>query len=144
MTGACPAGSICNGYAVNSHVGVVRVAQQANNGFAARQERAMQLEFHIFRAGAGQIGVQIDAVGHFGHQRFRESRGPVAVIVFDHCGIGVTTRIRGVVVCAVVVQRPIQRLQIAVRPVGVQIEKIRQAEFAKANFQAPHRQLLEE
>ena len=104
----------------------------------------VQLEFDIFGAGAGKIGVDVDAVRHLGHQRFRESHGPMAVVVFHHRGIRVAARVRGVVVGAVVVERPIHELEITVRAVRVQIKKIHQAEFSEANFEAPHRQLREE
>jgi hypothetical protein len=135
---------IVDSHAVNAHVGVVRVAEQANDRFAARQEGMMHLEFNVFRVSAAEVRVQIDAVGHLGHQRFRKPHGPVAVVVLHHRGIRVAARVRGVIVGAVVVERPIHELEIAVRAVRVQIEKIHQAEFSEANLEAPHRQLREE
>ncbi len=135
---------IGDGHAVNAHIGVIGVAEEANDCLAVRQDGMMQLEFHIFRARAAKIGVKIDAVGHLGHQCFRKTHGPVAVVVLHHRGIRVAARIRSVVVGAVVIHRPIHELEIAVRAVYVQIKKIHQAEFSEANFQAPHRQLREE
>ncbi len=130
--------------AVDAHVGVIGVAEDAKYGLAVRQEKMTQLEFNILRAGAAQVGVEVNAVRHLGHQRFRESHGPMPVVVFHHCGVGKTARIRGIVVGAVIVERPVHELEIAVRAVRVHVEKIHQAEFSEAKFQAPHRQFLEQ
>lgn len=135
---------IVDGHAIDAHVGVVGIAEQANDRLAARQQRMMQLDFDVLRMGAAQVRVQVDAVGYFRHQRFHKPHGPMAVVVLHHRGIREAARVRGVIVGAVVIERPIHELQIAVRPVRIHIKKIHQAEFSESNFDAPHRQPREE
>ena len=99
-----------DGFAVVAHVRVVEVAEQAHGAGTMRDQLPAGLEFEIFRARTGDVGVQEDAVGHLRHQGFGEAGGTPVVVVFDHHAIGISACIGGIVVRAVVVHGPVQEL----------------------------------
>ena len=75
---------------------------------------SVEFEFDIFRPRAAQVRVQMNAVGDFGHQRFRKAHVHAMVVIFDHRAEGESARVRRIVVRAVVVDRPIHELKIGV------------------------------
>ncbi len=75
----------------------------------------MNLELHVLRVRTSEIGVEMDAIGDLGHQSFGEARGPVPVVVLEHGGEGEAAGVRGVVVGAVVIHRPVHELKILCR-----------------------------
>jgi len=58
---------------VIAHVRVIEIAEQAHGSVAMRDPLSGRLEFEIFGARAGDIRVEMDTVGHFGHQHFGEA-----------------------------------------------------------------------
>jgi hypothetical protein len=56
-------------------------------------------------------------------------------MIFKHGSIGESARIRRIVVGAIVIHGPVHELEIAIRPIGIQIKKVRQAHLPKSNFQ---------
>ena len=125
-----------NSLAIAAHVGVVHIGQEAENPFAAGKERAVQLDFGVFGVGARDVGIEVNAVGDLGHEPFGEPRGPVPIVVFHHGGKGEASRIRGIVVGAIVVDGPVHELKICVAPVVVYIEEIDNAHFPESNLDA--------
>ena len=75
---------------------------------------AAEFKLEIFRTGAGNIRIKMDAVGHFRHQHFAEACGNPMVVVFNNGAVGVAARIRRIVVGAVVVHSPVQELQMTI------------------------------
>src|ERR1700751_561659 len=128
---------IANGLFVISHVGLIQIAEEADDAVAMEDAIAARFEFKICGAGAGDVCVEIDSVRDFGHQRFGEANGPPMIVVFEDHAVGVAARVGGVVVGAIVVDGPIEELEVAVVAVGIEIEEIRHGEFSYANFDAP-------
>ena len=104
-----------------------------------RDPLAACLEFEIFGSCARDIRIEIDAIRHFGHQRFGEASREPVVVVFENHAIGVAARVCGVVVRAVVVHSPVQELQVAIGAPGVEVEEVGHAEFADAKLDSPRR-----
>src|SRR5262249_48656964 len=73
-----------------------------------------------------------------------EPQSPRSILVFDDYAIRVATGIRRVVVCAVIVYRPVHELQVAVAARSIDIEEISRTEFAHTNFQPARGQLSRE
>ena len=57
---------------------------------------------------------------------------------------GGRARVGGIIVCAVVVDGPVDELKMGVGAHGIYVKEIRHAEFANADFQPPARQFIEE
>ena len=95
-----------------------------------RNQPGTKFKFEILRPGAAQIPIQVGAIRHFGHQRFAKAEDPVVVVVFGNDADGVAAGVGRIVVGAVVVDRPVHELVMAVAANVVQIEKIGHAEFA--------------
>ena len=94
-------------------------------------------ELEILGARTRQVGIEMNAVGLFRHERFGEAHRPAAVVVFEDCAIGVAAGVGGIVVGAVVVDRPVEELEVAVGAPGIEVEKVREAEFSDAKFDPP-------
>ena len=86
----------------------------------------------------------MNPIRYFGHKRFGEPNRAVAVVIFEHGAESVSAGVRGIIVSAVVVHRPIQKLKITVRAVVVQVEEIRDSKFTESQFQAPCREFAEQ
>src|SRR5665213_3554962 len=75
------------------------------------------------------------------------AREPIPYCSFDHGGISISTRIRGIIPFAIFHERPVLELQAWIMAIGVIIEKIREREFAggkrKAVARNIHRYLIE-
>src|SRR5579862_9278527 len=78
-----------DGLLVISHVGFVQVAENADRAGAVGNELAAGLEFEIFGAGAGDIGIEIDAVGGFGFHGDGEAGGEPVIVIFEDAAVGV-------------------------------------------------------
>jgi hypothetical protein len=104
----------------------------------------MQLEFNIFCVRPAYVRIQMDSIRHFRHESFRKPHCPAAVVIFEHRPERKSPRVRRVVVCPVVVDRPIHKLDCRVAAVGVQIEKISHAELAESQLQPACRQRAEQ
>ena len=133
-----------NRIAINAHVGVVRVGEQPDDAGFFRNDAMAQFVFPIFRVNLPRPPHQIDSVRDLRHERFGEAETPVAVLVIRHHAHGVAARIGGIVPGAVVVDRPVDELKMRVGAYRIQVEEIRHAELAKANFQAAPRQFVEQ
>ena len=71
--------------------------------------------------GPGDVCVEMEPIGHFGHKRFGEAHAPPAIIVLNNYCISVAARVCRIVVRAIVVDRPVQELQVAVGAPGIQV-----------------------
>ncbi len=131
---------IVNRLPVDAHVGVIHERQQAYRSPSIRNHSGMKLQFEIFRPGTAKIPLQVRTVRDFGHQRLAEAEGPVAVVIFSDYADGVAASVRGVVVSAVVVHRPIHELGVTVTATVVEIKEVRHPKLAGAQFQPPNRQ----
>ena len=76
-------------------------------------------------------------------KRESKSRPTNGIVIFEHRAKCEPARVRRVVVRSVIVHSPVHELEIGVAAVVIQIEKIRHAEFAEANFQPSHGQRAE-
>src|SRR5579862_1201409 len=115
---------IANRLLVISHVGLIEITEEANDAVAMENAIAARFEFEIFGARTSDVCVEIDSVGDLGHQRFGEANGPPVIVVLKDHAVGVAARVRGVVVGAVVVDGPIEKLQVAIGAVGIHVEEI--------------------
>src|SRR5215469_12513512 len=60
---------------VVAHGGLIQIAEEPNDASAMQDAIAARFEFEVRCARAGEIGVEIDSVRDFGHERFGEARG---------------------------------------------------------------------
>src|ERR1700674_5455638 len=74
--GRYPREEIVDGLAVTPHVGVIHKTQETDNSFLMPKHCAVDFEFNIFCTGASYVRIEVNAVGHFRHQRFRKSHCP--------------------------------------------------------------------
>jgi hypothetical protein len=103
-----------------------------------------KLIFEVFRVRLPGLPHQIDSIRDFGHESFGDAEPPVAVFIVRGDSHGVAASVGGVVVGAVVVDGPVGELEFSVGAHRIDIEEIRHAEFAEADFQTPTRQFFEE
>ena len=101
-------------------------------------------DFEIFGVDVPGLPDQVDAVGDFGHERFDEADGPVGVVILDEAADGVAASVGGVVPGAVVVDGPVEELEVSVGADGVGVEEVGEAEFAEADFDAAAGKSVEE
>ena len=78
------------------------------------EQRLTQLELPVLPTRTAQIPFQVDTIGNGRHQRHSVTRRPDLIVVLGDDGIGVTTGVRRVVPCAVVIDGPVHELQMAV------------------------------
>ena len=130
--------------AVDAHVGVVGVGQQTNDAGFLGNHAVTQFVFEIFRVRLPRLPDQIDAVGDLGHESFGEAKSPVAVFVVGGKADGIAASVGGIVPGAVVIDRPVEELEVSVGADGIDIEEIGHAELAEADFQTAARQFVEE
>jgi len=104
----------------------------------------MHFEFNVFRARPAHVRIQVDSIRDFRHEPFRKPHRPSPVVILEYGAKCEPARVRGVVVRSVIVHSPVHELEISVAAVAIQIEKIRHAEFAEANFQPSHGQRAKE
>src|SRR5580658_10240637 len=108
------------------------------------KNRPVQFKFDVFRSSSTQIRVEVDTIGHLGHQRLSKTNGPTPIVILEHRGESEAARIRCIVVGSVVVYGPVHELKVAVGAIVIKIEEVGQAEFAEAEFQPAFRKLGEE
>ena len=116
---------------------MVHIGKQPHSARPVRDTVSARLEFQVLRARSRNVGVEVLVVGHLRHQRFGKTRRPPAIVVLQHCAVGVAARVGGVVVGAVRVYRRVEELQVTVGAIGIHIEEIYQIELAEAEFDAP-------
>src|SRR6267154_4018188 len=126
---------IVDRFSIAAHVGVIGETQETNNAFPMPKHRTVEFDLDIFCPGAAHFRIEVNAVGHFRHQRFRKSYRPAPLTVFKHRRKRESSRVRCVVVRAVVVHGPVHELETGVRTVGIVIEEIRHAELPKADLE---------
>ena len=129
--GVNPFQEIADGHSINSHVGLVRVAEQTQNAFPMWNHGAVQLEFDVLRTSARKICVKVDAIGDFGHLNASAKRKAQLWSSYSTMArICIAARVGGVVPCAIVVYRPIEKLEMTVAADGIVIEEICEVEFS--------------
>jgi len=129
------------GVTIEAHVGMVDEAEHADGAFAVggdewTEQRFTELELHILSTGAADGPVEVDAVGGGGHGGETVAGGPVFVVVFKDAGVGVAAGIGGVVPGSVVVDGPIEELEVAVGADGVDVEVVGEAHLAEVELEA--------
>ncbi len=129
---------------VDAHVGGVGVGEQANDAGLVRNQAVAEFVFEIFRVDLPGLPDEIDSVGDFRHESFGEAESPVAVFEVGGEADGVAAGVGGVVPGAVVVGGPVDELEVSVGADGVDVEEIRHAEFAEAEFETAAREFVEE
>jgi len=65
-----PREEIVDGLAVTPHVGVTHKTQETDNSFLMPKHCAVEIEYCT---GASIVRIEVNAVGHFRHERFRKS-----------------------------------------------------------------------
>ena len=95
----------------------------------------MKLEFGIRAVGLAQIPDKRSAILGAREKHFGESHSPWRALVLGVNSPGVSSRIGGKVIGAVLVDGPVQKLQMAVAAEGVVVEIICDGEFADSQFQ---------
>ncbi len=127
--------------AVQSHMSVVHVAEDADDAFAIggkqiAEQRFAEFELHVLAAGLAQVPHQVDTVGDGRHQGDGVAGRPDLVIVFGDGGVGVAAGVGRVVPCAVIVDGPVHELQVAVGADAVDVEIVRQTHLADVELEA--------
>ena len=100
-----------------------------------------ELVFPVLAVGAGEGPVERDAVGDDGHSEDAVAGAPVAVIVFKQTADGVAAGIGGVIPRAVIVDGPVEKLEMAVSGDIVHVHEIVRTHLADAGFEAANRNL---
>src|SRR5712692_9587579 len=126
---------IVDRFSIAAHVGVIDETQETNNAFLMPKQCTVEFDLDIFCPRTAHFRIEVNAVGHFRHQRLRKSDSPAPLMIFEHRRKSESSRVRRVVVRAVVVHSPVHELETGVRTVGIVIEEIRHAELPKANFE---------
>ena len=103
--------------------------RSANAG-RKRQRALAVLEFDVLAAGAMEGVVEVVAVGYGGHEREGVACGEVAIGVLGDEGVGVAAGVGGVVPCAVVIDGPVEELEVGIGADGVEIEEVGEAHAA--------------
>src|SRR6202035_3767908 len=142
--GCEPGEEIVGGFTITAHVGVIYIGQEPKSALLLEDDGAVKLEFKILGVGAAEVSIEVDAVGNLGHEPLGKTGGPMTVVIFEHGRVREAARIGSVVVGSVVVDRPVQELEVAIGAVGIEIEKLRQTELPKPHFQAAFRKLAEQ
>ena len=135
---AVMSGMVCAGggrrcsAAVDTHVGVVDEAEEAEVPLRRRERSGprsgvAELELEVLAAGAAEVPVEVDAVGDGGHQGEGVAGGPGVVVVLGDGAVGVAAGVGGVVPGAVVVDGPVQELEVGVGAGAVDIEEVGEA-----------------
>src|SRR5689334_4461897 len=125
---------LLNGLAIIAHVCMVDVAQQPNDSRPSRQKSLSQLEFNVLGPRPSEFPFIVDSVGHPRHQNLGVAHSPRAILILNNDSYGVAARIGCVIVSTVVINSPIQKLQMAVASRRIEIEEIGHTEFAYANL----------
>ena len=126
-----------DGVAVEAHVGVVDVAEEADGGVAVgAEEVGPELKLGVFASGAADVPVEVDSVGLGGHEGEGVAGGEDGGIVLGYCGVGVASGVGGVVPGSVVVDGPVHELKVGVGAYGVEVEDVGNAHFAEAQVEA--------
>src|SRR5262249_45465491 len=73
-----------------------------------------------------------------------KTRTPILILKFDHNAVGIAARIGSVIVSAIIIESPIEELQMAVAADRVLIKKICRAKLANPNFQTALGQFCKE
>src|SRR6267154_1681743 len=126
---------IIDRFSIASHVGVIDETKETDNSFPMPKHRALEFDLDIFCPGPAHFRIEVNAVGHFRHQRFRKSYRPAPLMKFEHRLKRESSRVGRVVVRAVVVHGPVHELETGVRTVAIVIEEIRHAELPKADLE---------
>src|SRR5579872_969117 len=121
--------------AVDTHVRGIGVGENANYASLLRQDAAAEFVFEILGVYLPRFPDEIDAVGDLGHQGFGKTESPVAIFEIEYGTDCVTAGVGGVVPGAVIVDGPVEELEMRVGAGGIDVEKIRQAEFAESEFE---------
>src|SRR3984885_14967255 len=88
--------------AVDTHVGVIGVGEQAYYAGLFGQQAVAQFVFPVFGVNLPGPPDQVDPVRDLRHKRFGEAKTPVAILVIGDQSDGVTAGVGGIVPCAVV------------------------------------------
>src|ERR1700760_316440 len=99
----------------------------------------MQFELHVGSISLAQVPHQWTSIIWSGHQTFRKSRPPLRALILDHYSPCVAPRICGEIIGPVLIDRPIQKLQVAVPSYRIGIEKIGHREFSDSKFKTTGR-----
>ena len=86
---------------------------------------------------------EVDAVGDFGHESLGEPESPVAVFKVENGAHRISAGIGGIIPGTVVVDSPIDELEVRVGAGGVHVEEVRNTEFADAEFEPAARKFFE-
>ena len=130
--------------AVNAHVGLVGVGEQAEDAGFFRDHAVPDFVFVVLGMNLPRAPDEVDAVRDFRHEGFGETESPVAVLEVGGEADGVAARVCGVVPGAVVVGGPVEKLEVSVGADRVAVEEIRHAEFAEAEFETTAREFVEQ
>ena len=130
-----------HGVAVEAHVGVVDEAEHAEGAFAVcgnegAKEPLAEFELHVLAAGPGEGPVEVDAVGGDGHGGEAIAGGPVFIVVLEDGSVGVATGVGGVVPGSVVVDGPVEELEVAVGANGIDVEVVGEAHLTDVKLEA--------
>jgi hypothetical protein len=106
-----------------AHVSEVRKCEDANHCGMVAQNRRVKVELIVLGNFPLRIPFKIDPVGDGRLQRRAEKRALVAVFIVEYKSVGVASRIGGVVPCATIIDRPVQKLHTAVTGYRVDVEK---------------------
>src|SRR5262249_10330092 len=129
-----------DGLSIASHIGMIQIRQRLHCSLFSSNQRRTQLKLQILSSCTPQIEIEIDAIGHFGHQQLPKSDSPARRLVLEKRTVSVATSVGGVVIAAVVVDGPVGKLQMAVGSNLVYVKKIGGSEFSQAKFQSLFRQ----
>src|ERR1700691_457648 len=109
--------------AVDTHVGVIGVGEQANDSGFFGNHAMTQFVFEVLRMRLPRLPDEVDAVGDLRHQGFAETKSPVSIFVVGGKSDGISASVSGVVVGTVVVGGPVEELQVRIGADGIHIEE---------------------
>ena len=95
----------------------------------------MEFELEIRGVSLAQIPGQVGSIRYGGQQDLTKTQAPRGALVFHDDSPGVASRVGGVVVSPVLVDRPVHKLKVTVAANGVDVEKVAHRELADAQLQ---------
>src|SRR5215510_14980972 len=111
-------------FAIAAHIRVIPIGEQANGARPLSQKAVANLKLEVLAARATDVPIQLDAVCNLRHQAFSKAQSPLAVLILDHQAKCVATSVCCIVVGAIVIHRPVHKLEMAVAAGCVHIEEI--------------------
>src|SRR5215469_3087756 len=98
-----------DGFAINSHVGVIRERRNADNATLLRNDASAQFVFEVLCVNLPRPPHQIDSIRNLRHQPLAKTDPPMSVLEFGDEAYRISACFGGVIVSTGIVYRPVRK-----------------------------------